>query len=97
MPLIPNNRLLLTLLNILMIGIGAVLAQENENRTLELLGFLPMTGNGWNGGGACLPAALMAVRHVNEREGLLDGYNLSYTWVDTQVSALLLYRRASQE
>ena len=89
MPLIPNNRyILLTLLNILMIGISAVISQESENRTLELLGFLPMTGNGWIGGGACLPAALMAVRHVNERKDLLDGYNLSYTWVDTQVSAL---------
>ena len=61
------------------------LIQGEEFKNLNLLGFLPMTGVGWAGGGACLPAALMAVRHVNERPGLLDDYNLTYTWVDTQV------------
>ena len=53
---------------------------------LALQGFLPMTGKGWVGGGACLPATLMALRHVNEMPGLLEGYNLTYSWVDTQVS-----------
>ena len=60
-------------------------AGPSEPKTLEMLGFLPMTGKGWIGGGACLPATLMALRHVNERQGLLNGYNLSYSWVDTQV------------
>ena len=60
-------------------------AQSNTSKELELMGFLPMEGTGWTGGGACLPATQMAVRHVNEKQGLLDGYNLSYTWTDTQV------------
>ena len=55
-----------------------------------------MTGETWPGGGACLPATLMAVRHVNERPGLLDGYNVTYTWADTKViintpSYIILY------
>ena len=59
--------------------------QPSDVKSLNVLGFLPMSGSGWTGGAMCLPAALMAARHVNEREGLLDGYNLTYTWVDSQV------------
>ena len=55
-------------------------------RPLVFQGFLPMTGSGWPGGGACLPAVMMALRDINARQGLLDGYNLTYTWVDTQVN-----------
>ena len=66
---------------------GLATDQASDSHPLNLMGFLPMTGTGWAGGGACLPASLMAVRHVNERPGLLDGYNLTYTWVDTQVSS----------
>ena len=54
-------------------------------RDIRLQAFLPMTGTGWPIGGACLPAHLLAVRQVNEREGLLDGYNISYSWADTKV------------
>ena len=66
------------------------LSHGNVTKNLNLLGFLPMSGQGWTGGGACLPAALMAVRHVNERPGLLDDYNVTYTWVDTQVRCILV-------
>ena len=58
---------------------------SNELRSLVLQGMQPMTGTGWTGGAGCLPAALMAVRHINEKADLLDGYNLTYNWVDTQV------------
>ena len=58
---------------------------SNELRSLVLQGMQPMTGTGWAGGASCLPAALMAVRHINEKADLLDGYNLTYNWVDTQV------------
>ena len=61
------------------------LSKSNDSKTLNVLGFLPMSGSGWTGGAMCLPAALMATRHVNEREDLLAGYNLTYTWVDSQV------------
>lgn len=60
-------------------------------KRLETLGFLPMTGNGWTGGQACLPGILMALRYVNDRSGLLDGYNLTYTWVDSQVNVSCFY------
>ena len=49
-----------------------------------------MTGRRMAVGGACLPAVMMALRHVNERPGLLDGYNLTYTWVDTQVKIIYI-------
>ena len=55
-------------------------------REIRLQGFLPMTGTEWPAGAACLPATLMAVRHVNERVGLLDGYNVTYTWADSKVT-----------
>ena len=71
---------------ILSIFISFELIRSDESKQLTLQGFLPLTGSGWTGGGACLPAVLMALRHVNERPGLLDGYNLTYSWVDTQVS-----------
>ena len=58
---------------------------SDQLRELRLHGFLPMTGSGWPIGGACLPATLMAVRHVNERHGLLDAYNITYSWADTKV------------
>ena len=76
--------------------ITASVSQRNDTKDLNLLGFLPMTGQGWAGGGACLPAVLMAVRHVNERPGLLDDYNLTYTWVDTQVRVLSSSSSSSQ-
>ena len=69
----------------LILGVDYVKTKSSEANNLELLGFLPMTGKGWVGGAACLPAVLMALRHVNERKGLLDGYNLTYSWVDSQV------------
>ena len=59
---------------------------STQLKQLTLQGFLPMSGTSWTGGGACLPAVQMALRHVKERSVLLDGYNLTYSWVDTQVS-----------
>ena len=75
---------------ILSIFVGFKLIRSDESKQLTLQGFLPLTGSGWTGGGACLPAVLMALRHVNERPGLLDGYNLTYSWVDTQVSLFII-------
>ena len=58
---------------------------SSDSKPLFVQGMQPMTGTGWTGGAGCLPAALMAVRHVNEKPGLLDDYNLTYVWADTQV------------
>ena len=57
-----------------------------EVRPLHLQGLLPMTGGGWDVGGACLPATLMAMRDVNEMQGLLDGYKFTFSLYDTKVS-----------
>ena len=62
-----------------------IVKTANDIKPLPLQGLQPMSGTGWTGGAGCLPAALMALRHVNERSDILDGYNLTYSWVDTQV------------
>ena len=63
---------------------------SGELRDIRLQGFLPMTGVGWPAGGACLPATLMAVRHVNGRAGLLDGYSVTYSWADSRVMLIII-------
>ena len=76
-------HLLITPLFLVYVHVGVV--STSDLHPLVFQGFLPMTGTGWPGGGACLPAVSMAIRDINAREGLLDGYNMTYTWVDTQV------------
>ena len=66
-------------------GLELGFTQETGKKQLHLQGLQPMSGKAWVGGAACVPAALLALRHVNEKSGLLDGYNLTYSWVDTQV------------
>ena len=83
-----RTRILQQCLVILLYRVSLLSASSDEVKTLTLEGFLPMTGKGWNGGGACLPAVMMALRHVNQRVGLLDGYNITYHWVDTQVGKI---------
>ena len=73
------------LLPLLFVSVSVDVGFTNALHPLVFQGFLPMTGTGWPGGGACLPAVSMAIRDVNARQGLLDGYNVTYTWVDTQV------------
>ncbi|KAL3832387.1 hypothetical protein ACJMK2_024035, partial [Sinanodonta woodiana] len=55
-----------------------------DKPVLNLMGLLPMTGNVWSGGGACLPALQMGIDHVNARTDILPGYNLNLIWKDTQ-------------
>lgn len=61
-----------------------------EAKELRVLGMLPLTGDGWRGGGVCLPATQMAVEDVNAHDGLLPGYNLTYEWIDSKVKNLPL-------
>ncbi|KAL4221902.1 Gamma-aminobutyric acid type B receptor subunit 1 [Mactra antiquata] len=52
-----------------------------------------MTGDGWIGGGACLPAVQMAIEDINAREDLLINYTLSYNWIDSKCTAgITVYR-----
>ena len=71
-------------------------SNSEQLKQLTLQGLLPMSGGGWDVGGACLPATLMAVRDVNERAGLLDDYNLTFTLKDSKVnySQSSLYRHS---
>ena len=65
-------------------GIGKVAATNESVVDLYLLGLWPMQG-GWPGGVGILPAALMALDHVNADPTILPGYRLNMIWNDTQV------------
>lgn len=54
-------------------------------RTIKLLGILPMTGKGWVGGSSCALPSKLAIEDINANETILNGYNLSYTYIDSQV------------
>ena len=66
-----------------------------EQKDLNIMGFLPMTGTMFRGGPACLLATNMAIDHVNEREDILEGFRLNLVWRDSKVSihnlCLLVY------
>ena len=73
-------------------------SKSKELKDLYLMGLFPMTGP-WPAGGALLPAALMAVDHINADPNILQGYRLNLLWNDTQVGkcnhmhALILYNK----
>ena len=67
----------------------------SEKKQLNLMGLLPMTGNLFRGGKACLLAANLALRHVNARDDVLDEFKLNLIWRDTKVT-MCNYCRASQ-
>lgn len=68
------------------LSIVSLLFTENfAQRDLRLLGLLPMTGDSWTGGTACLPAVEMAVKDVNADDSILKNYKLVYNWIDSKV------------
>ena len=69
---------------------SCVSGSDAKKSPLRLLGFLPFSGEGWIGGAACLPAVTMAINDISEYNGLLDDYNLTYYWIDTQVCSFSL-------
>ena len=69
--------------------ISKVFVAQAEDKTLNIMGLLPMTGNVWPGGGACLTSAELALRHVNARADILKDYKLDLTWRDSKVSAII--------
>ena len=56
-----------------------------ERKDLNIMGFLPMTGKLFRGGPACLLAANMALKQVNERDDILEGFQLNFEWRDSKV------------
>jgi len=50
-----------------------------------LLGIQAMTGKSWPGGWSCLVPVMMAVDEINQRSDLLDGYKLTYNYIDHEV------------
>ena len=60
------------------------------DKYLNVMGLLPMTGEKWPGGGACLTAAEMAAGHVNERDDILKDYKLRLHLRDGAVRSFTL-------
>lgn len=56
---------------------------HNSRQTLYIGALFPMSG-GWPGGQACLPAAEMALRDVNNRSDILRDYELQLIHHDSQ-------------
>ncbi|KAK3866927.1 hypothetical protein Pcinc_027558 [Petrolisthes cinctipes] len=53
-------------------------------RLLNIGGIFPIGGSdGWQGGQACQPAAMLAMEDVNSRPDLLPGYKLNLAWNDS--------------
>ncbi|XP_033116362.1 gamma-aminobutyric acid type B receptor subunit 1-like [Anneissia japonica] len=58
--------------------------QTEEKVVLNIGGIFPMTGDNWNGGEGCLPAATMALDDVNNRTDILPEYELKMFWNDSE-------------
>ena len=58
---------------------------EGQDKELRLLGIQAMTGRIWPGGWSCLVPVMMAIDEVNQRSDLLDGYKLTYNYIDHEV------------
>ena len=62
----------------------------DEPTTLNIIGLFSMSGV-YKGGQSFLPAALLAVKHINAHEDILPGYKLHINAYDTQVDWLLFH------
>ncbi|XP_077997881.1 gamma-aminobutyric acid type B receptor subunit 2-like [Glandiceps talaboti] len=54
---------------------------------LHLLGLFPFDSKIWAGGQSYLPAAQLAMVHINERDDVLPGYQLKMLWGDSKCNA----------
>merc|ERR1719150_3393549 len=73
-----------------------------EKKQIYLAGTFPILGSeGWQGGQACLPAALLALEDVNREVDLLPDYHLAMTNKDDEcdsgLGAYRLYEMLYQE
>ncbi|XP_046442537.1 gamma-aminobutyric acid type B receptor subunit 1-like [Daphnia pulex] len=67
-----------------------------KTKVLHIGGIFPINGTeGWQGGMACQPSAMMALDDVNSRFDLLPGYKLKLHWNDSEcepgLGALVMY------
>ena len=75
---------------------------SGAKKQIYLAGTFPISGSeGWQGGQACLPAALLALEDVNSNSGLLADYHLNLANKDDQcdsgLGAYRLYEMLYQE
>ncbi|XP_070571218.1 gamma-aminobutyric acid type B receptor subunit 2-like [Ptychodera flava] len=60
---------------------------ESTAQPLHILGLFPLESQIWSGGESYLPAAEFALKHVNERQDVLPGYELEMLWGDSKCEA----------
>lgn len=56
-----------------------------ELKELRILGLQAMTGEAFLGGQPCLVAVKMAIDHINQRLDVLNGYSLTYDYINHEV------------
>lgn len=59
--------------------------KSDSDRVIYIGGFYPITGDLSSFGRGLIPAAQLAVDHINERDEVLPGYKLQLINTDTQV------------
>lgn len=65
--------------------------QCEGDKELRMLTLLPMTGEAWPGGWSCLVPVQMAVDGINAHADLLQGYRLTFEYVDHEVRCFVKY------
>jgi len=93
---------LTSFLAILVLLANQVISKKTGKKQIYLAGTFPISGSeGWQGGQACLPAALLALEDVNRKVDLLPNYHLDMTNKDDQcdsgLGAYRLYEMLYQE
>ncbi|KAK8736064.1 hypothetical protein OTU49_005215 [Cherax quadricarinatus] len=69
---------------VVMVVVVVIPRAEATPRPLNIGGIFPIGGSdGWQGGQACQPAAMLAMEDVNQRPDLLPGYELNLAWNDS--------------
>ena len=83
-----TQRLPLLLWQVLQITTIMVHSGGAAEQTLHIGAFYPLTKAFSAWGAGCLPAAELAVEHLNNRSDILEGYRLELINFDTQVGVM---------
>ena len=76
-------RALGTILGLSLLALSAALQDADVNRTLVVGYLIPMDG-GWDGGKAMASALSIAIDDVNKDPLIMDGYQLTFKWRNSQ-------------